>query len=342
MKVTSSSLENAHYRVTLNAEGDVASIFDKSIGKELLSAPIRLAISNDAPRQYPAWNMDFDQEQAAPRAYVSGPAKIRIVEQGPVRVAIEVSRTTEGSRFQQTVSLAAGEAGKRVEFHDAVDWRTLSANLKAVFPLTASNSDATYNWEVGTVERPPAQPRQFEVASHYWIDLTDKSGTYGATILTDVKNASDMRDDHTIRLTLLRTPGLPPGTDGKPAHSSYSDQLNQDWGHHEIAYGLAGHEGDWRQSGTDWQAYRLSTPLLAFTTTPHVGALGRSFSLMSVDNPHIRVLALKKAELSDEIIVRLVEQDGEAAPHVRDQVCRANRSGTRSEWTGAADWTGDA
>ena len=38
---------------------------------------------------------------------------------------------------------------------------------------------------------------------------------------------------------------------------------------------------------------------------------------MSVDNSHIRVLALKKAEMSDEIIVRLVEQDGEAAPHVR-------------------------
>ena len=62
----------------------------------------------------------------------------------------------------------------------------------------------------------PAQPRQFEVASHYWVDLTDKSGSYGATILTDVKNASDMRDDHTIRLTLLRTPGLPPGTMAEP------------------------------------------------------------------------------------------------------------------------------
>ena len=70
---------------------------------------MRLAISNDAPRQWPAWNMDFDQEQAAPRAYVSGPAKIRIVEKGPVRVAIEVSRETEGSRrFVQTVRLVGG------------------------------------------------------------------------------------------------------------------------------------------------------------------------------------------------------------------------------------------
>ena len=312
LKVTESSLENARYRVTLNSAGDVSSIFDKQLNKELLSAPIRLAISYDAPRIYPAWNMEFDQEQAAPRAYVGGPAKVRIVERGPVRVAIEVSRETEGSRFAETVRLSAGDAGNRVEFSDAIDWRTLSANLKAVFPLSASNPMATYNWEIGTVQRPNAFDRQFEVASHHWIDLTDKSGDYGATILTDVKNGSDKRDDNTIRLTLVRTPGfLPNGS------HSYSDQLNQDWGHHDILFGLVGHSGDWKQGQTDWQAYRLSSPLVAFITRSHAGALGRSFSLVSVDNPHIRILALKKAEESDEFILRMVELDGESAENVK-------------------------
>jgi alpha-mannosidase len=313
LKVTQSSLENARYRVTFNTAGDVNSIFDKSLNRELLSAPVRLAISNDAPRQWPAWNMDFDQEQAAPRAYVSGPAKEHIVENGPARIAIEVTRETEGSRFAQTVRLAAGDAGNRVEFSDVVDWRTLSANLKAVFPLSAANSVATYNWEIGTVQRPTALERQFEVASHHWIDQTDKSGAHGTTILTDVKNGSDKRDDNTIRLTLVRTPGKPlPGPGG-----NFPDQLNQDWGRHEILYGFAGHAGDWRQSRMDWQGYRLSTPLVAFTTARHGGALGRSFSLVSVDNPRVRVLALKKSELNDEVIVRLVELNGSAEPSVK-------------------------
>ena len=313
LKVTKSSLENVRYRVVLNANGDVSSIFDKSLNRELLSAPVRLAISNDAPRQWPAWNMDFDQEQATPRDYVSGPAKVRIVENGPARVAIEVSRETEGSRFVQTVRLSAGDAGNRIEFNDVVDWRTLSGNLKAVFPLSAANPMATYNWEIGTVQRPTAFDRQFEVGSHYWIDLTDKSGAYGATILTDVKNGSDKRDDNTIRLTLIRTPGKPlPGPGG-----NFPNQLNQDWGRHEILYGVAGHAGDWRQGQDDWQGYRLSTPLVAFTTARHAGALGRSFSLVSVDNPHIRILALKKSELSDEVIVRMVELAGSAEPGVK-------------------------
>lgn len=130
LKVTQSSLENSRYRVRLNPAGDVSSIFDKLLDKELLSAPVRLAISNDAPTQWPAWNMDFDQEQAAPRAYVCAPERVRVIENGPARVAIEVSRETKGSRFVQTVRLSAGDAGNRVEFSDVIDWRTLSATSR--------------------------------------------------------------------------------------------------------------------------------------------------------------------------------------------------------------------
>ena len=58
LKATESSIENARYRVKLNEQGDVSSIYDKRLNKELLAAPMRLAISNDNPKVYPAWNMD--------------------------------------------------------------------------------------------------------------------------------------------------------------------------------------------------------------------------------------------------------------------------------------------
>jgi alpha-mannosidase len=306
LKVTNSSLENSRYRVSLNNDGDVSRIFDKSLNKELLSAPVRLAISHDSPKQWPAWNMDWDQVHTAPRAYVGGPAQIRVVENGPARVAVEVSREFEGSKFVSTVRLAAGDAGNRVEFANAIDWKLLASNVKATFQLSASNSNATYNWDIGTIQRPNEDERQFEVASHQWIDLTDQSGSYGATILTDVKNASDKFDDHTIRLTLIRTPG----------GANYTDQFNQDWGHHEILFGIAGHEGDWRSAQTDWQGQRLNDPLVAFEAPKHAGALGKEFSLLKIDNPRIRVMALKKAETSNEIVLRMVELDGKPASNV--------------------------
>ena len=307
LKVTESSLENSRYRVAIDKKGDVASIFDKQLNRELLSAPIRLAISTDNPSQWPAWNMDFADEQRAPRTFVSGDAKIRVVEAGPVRVAIEVERQTEGSKFVQTVRLSTGDAGNRVEFSNVIDWATKEANLKAVFPLTAANNLATYNWDVGTIQRPNEEERQFEVASHQWIDLTDKTGSFGATVLTDCKNASDKPDDQTLRLTLIRTPGTRGG---------YADQGTQDVGRHEILFGLAGHKNDWRQAQTDWQAYRLNQPLIAFQSSAHPGALGKSLSLLKVSNGRIRVMAFKKAELSDELIVRMVEMDGQPAANV--------------------------
>jgi alpha-mannosidase len=308
LRVSENSLENQYYLVTLNSDGDVASIFDKSLGKELLSAPARLAISYDNPEQWPAWNMDWDQEQAPPRAYVGGPAKVRVVESGPARVTVEVSRSAAGSQFVQRIRLSAGDAGKRVEFENVIDWNTKESNLKATFPLAASNRMATYNWDIGTIERPTAEPKKFEVPSHQWIDLTDMSGEFGATILTDCKNGSDKPNDNTIRLTLIRTPGTRGG---------YADQGTQDIGNHEFVYGIAGHALDWRAEKTDWQAQRLNDPLATFATAKHSGALGREFSLLKVSNARIRVLALKRAEQGEETIVRLVELDGKPQSNVR-------------------------
>jgi hypothetical protein len=119
---------------------------------------------------------------------------------------------------------------------------------------------------------------------------------------------SNKPNDHTIRLTLIRTPGTRGG---------YADQGTQDLGHHEFVYGIAGHAAGWRQAGTDWQAQRLNDPLIAFETPHHAGALGRQFSLLSVSSSRIRLLALKKAEQADELIARLVELDGRPRPNVR-------------------------
>ena len=152
--------------------------------------------------------------------------------------------------------------------------------------------------------------RQFEVFSHRWIDLTDKSGDYGVTVLTDCKNGSDKPADNTIRLTLLRTPGM------QPLGSAYTDQANQDWGHHEFTFGLVGHAGGWRAAGSDWQGYRLNDPMRAFTTNAHPGSLGKTFSLLQLDNSRVRVFALKKAEHGDEIVVRLAELDGKPQQRV--------------------------
>ncbi|MHB8527588.1 MAG: alpha-mannosidase [Candidatus Acidiferrales bacterium] len=311
LKVTDSSLENARYRIQLNHAGDISSIFDKKLNRELLSAPARLAFQTEKPSQWPAWNMDWSDQSKPPRGYVGGPAKISIVENGPVRVALRVEREAEGSKFVQTIRLSAGDAGNRIEFANSIDWNTREAALKATFPLTASNQDATYNWGAGTIERPADNDKMFEMPSHRWFDLTDHSGKFGVTILSGAKTGSDRPSDNTLRLTLLYTPGV------SAAGQSYRDQGSQDFGHHEFLYGLSSHAGGWRDGGTAWQAYRLDAPLIAFETTKHRGALGKSFSLLKVSDSNVRVMAFKKAENNNDEVVRLVEMSGKPQRAVR-------------------------
>jgi len=311
LKISETSLENSRYKIVVDQNGDVSSIFDKTINKELLSAPLRLALQTEKPHDWPAWNMDWEDQKKPPRGYVQGPATVSVIENGPVRVALQIERETEGSKFVQTIRLSSGNAGNRVEFLNAIDWKTREAALKATFHLSASNPEATYNWDAGTIQRGNNDEKKFEVPSHQWFDLTDKSGTYGVTVLSDCKYGSDKPDDNTLRLTLIYTPGL-----GEGNGRAYSDQLTQDLGHHEFIYGLAGHAGDWQQAQSDWQAYRLNQPLLAFESAKHAGALGKEFSLLKVSNSRVRVLALKKAEEGNDVIVRLVEVDGKTAPDV--------------------------
>lgn len=179
--------------------------------------------------------------------------------------------------------------------------------------FSASNPLATYNWDIGTIQRGNNDEKKFEVPSHQWFDLTDASGAYGVTVLSDSKIASDKPDDGTLRLTLVRTPGIHEKGNGR----AYADQSTQDWGHHEFLYGLAGHAGDWRKEESDWQGQRLNQPLMAFESAKHPGALGKTFSLVSLSTTRVRVLALKKAEQSDEVVIRLVELDGRPARGVR-------------------------
>ena len=129
----------------MDANGDIASVFDKALSRELLQAPARLAFTHDNPGYWPAWNIDWEDQQQPPYAYVKGPAKVTIVERGPVRVALRVERAAEGSTIVQTIRLTAGGAGNHLQVDCDINWRSKDCNFKAVFPLNAANPQATYN-----------------------------------------------------------------------------------------------------------------------------------------------------------------------------------------------------
>jgi alpha-mannosidase len=293
LRVSESSVENDRYVVRISPGGDVSSLRDKEANRELLAGPLRLQMFDDRSITWPAWEIMRSDIDAAPRRLVGGPAKVRIVENGPARVALEIEREVEGSTFIQRVRLASGGSEARVEFDTTLQWKSLGTLLKATFPLTVANPLATYDLGWGAVERTTNTPKLYEVPN-------------------DCKYGWDKPADQTLRLTLLHTPVTGP--------ESYTDQATQDIGRHRLLYAVCGHKGDWR-SAVPWEAARMNQPLLAFQAPMHEGPLGKTFSLVSLDTPQVAVRAIKKAELTDEVIIRLVETAGRPAQDVHVSFC---------------------
>ena len=139
-----------------------------------------------------------------------------------------------------------------------------------------------------------------------WIDITDRSNSYGVSILEDCKYGSDKPDNSTLRLTLMYTPKA----------NTFVYQGTQDWGIHNVKYGIYPHSGDWAYAKTPWRGYFLNNPLIAFETSKHPGDLGKEISLVRSNTHQVDVMALKKAEESNYYIVRVNELYGKDAKNV--------------------------
>lgn len=304
LSVANDRLENARYRVKLDANGDVASVFDKEARSELLQAPAGIELFDDESPEWPAWEVRWEAVSKPPVARLDNPT-IKIIERGPVRVALEITRQVKGSTFVQRVSLS--ENGDRVDFDTQVDWKTTGTLVKASFPLHASNPKATFDLGLGAIERGNSQPNLYEVPAQQWADITDAAtGSYGVSILNNSKYGWDKPADNMLRLSLLHTPVV-----GK----RYIYQATNDIGHHRFIYSITGHVRDWRDGDIPSRAARLNQPLEAFQTAPHRGRLGTSFSMLHLGGSanQVAVRAFKKAEDSDEIVLRLQELYGKPA-----------------------------
>ncbi|MCX6132196.1 MAG: glycosyl hydrolase-related protein [Ignavibacteriales bacterium] len=312
--VGKSSLENNRYVVTIDKNGDIAGIFDKQVGKELLEKPAQLEFIADFPASKPAWHIDWKDIKEPARSVAGNPVSIRVVENGPLRIAIEVVRDNEGSRIVQRIRLSTGTDGSRVEVANLIDWKSRGALLKAAFHLTASAPKATYNLDLGTIQRGNRQATQFEVPHHAWLDLTDDSGAYGVSLLTGSKYGSDKPDDNTLRLTLLHSPDTEEWEDETVDRGRTREMRWQDWGRHEFSYAIAGHTGDWREGQTHWEAQRFEQRPAAFAVPHYRGNKGSSFSLLNINTPQVNVQAIKMAENGSGVVVRLQELTGHRCP----------------------------
>ena len=285
-------LENALVRVEIGDDGTLASVHDKRAGREVLAGRgNQLWAYVDKPRDWDAWDLEAtyaEDGQELPPA-----DEIRIVEPGPHRAAIRVTRTFRGSRVVQDVRLWAGSA--RIDLFTRIDWHDRRWLLKARFPLAVRSARATFETAFGVVERPTHRntswdAAKFEVPGHRFADLSEPG--YGAALLNDGRYGHHALGNE-LGLSLLRSPVWP-------------DPL-ADEGAHELTYSLLPHPGGWLEGGVLAEAEDLNRPLPCRPTRAAAGASLRPLRLTGMP---AGLGALKPLEDGGGLVLRVYEPQG--------------------------------
>ena len=196
-------MENQKYIVTLNRKGNISSILDKELDeKEILKEPITLGLFNyTGSKDWPAWEMNY-KEANKDADRIPNVVTVTVLEQGPARVSFKVIQQDKKSTFTNIVALTDG--CDIVEVYSEIEWQSLRTLAKNKFSFTCENDKATFDLGLGAIERGNMTENLFEVPAQKWVDLTDKSGEFGVSVLSECKYGWDKYKDNTLRLTAIQ------------------------------------------------------------------------------------------------------------------------------------------
>lgn len=297
INMTQTHIENNYFAITLDEHAEMTSIFDKKAQREVLKPGQKgnqLQAFEDKPMYWDNWDIDIFYSEKM--WIVDDVQSVEVIEHGPVRSVLRITRQFVDSKIVQDVIVYAQMA--KIDFQTFVDWKQSQVLLKAAFPVEINTTKATYEIQYGNLERPTHKntswdQARFEVCAHKWADISE--GDYGVSLLNESKYGHDILDG-TMRLTLLKSGTMPHPT---------TDQEE-----HNFTYSLHPHQHDWQAAKTVEFAEMLNVPCEThLLPAGQTGVLPATFSLLAVDKSNILIEVIKKAEADDSIIVRMYENN---------------------------------
>ncbi len=349
--VSGLTLANSQVEVVIDpASGNLKSLKRKGMETNFLRADnpgASLEVWEDkppkAPAGEPAWNIYLGADNKLDKA-----ESVKVVETGPIRAVVQVKKSFGQSTFIENIVLYSH--ADRVDFELSADWHEKYRFAKVAFPVSFKSVYATYEIPYAAIQRydytltedpgirlssPPrawemADRTKFEVAGQRWADVSNQAGDYGVTLLNHSKYGFSY-EGNTLRMSLIRAPRR--GYPDMP--ETWSDQSDDPIvGIHHIRYALVPHRGSWQDAQATRRGIEFNAPLLAKSEPSHDGPLATSYSMLGVTPSSVAVEAIKKAEDSNEYIVRLYETEDIAATAVLNftRVPRSARETDMMEW----------
>lgn len=288
-------LENELIRVQFDEEGQLISLFDKEVQRELIPENFKgnkFRLFDDKPGKYDAW--DIVDSYRKNEIDITDNCKLEIDEYGPLRKSLILEKSIGDSYLEQKIIIYNNS--KRIDFETKIDWVERQKLLKVDFPVNINSTYATYDIAYGNIERSNHRntsydEAKFEVPAHLWMDLSQSD--YGVSILNDCKYGYEC-DDNIMKITLLKG-------------SVYPDP-EADKGVHKFTYSLYPHNADWRDANIIEKSLDFNNQLVGIKTKVNKNELNKKQSFIKSFDDNITLEAFKVAEDGKGVIIRVVEQ----------------------------------
>ena len=296
IRIGTDMIENDRIAVRFDEKMHIVSLLDKISGRELIpkgQVGHRLMAYEDRPARDDAWNVQAYHTEKGTE--IDQVLSAEVLESGPVRGLIRVHYRFRSSDLYMDISVTQGSP--LLDFHYEIDWHEHHYFVKAEYPVHVNATRATYDIQFGYLERSITTNTlwdfgHFEACAHKYADLSDAG--HGLAILNDCKYGYSA-SRNLLAISLLKC-------------ATYPDPM-QDQGHHTFSYALYAHEGDQAAAHVRALAYEYNDPVRAVFSPRKSGTLPDRFSLFKLSASNIILETVKKAEDSDDWILRLYESE---------------------------------
>ncbi len=298
-------LRNDWWRIGISSStGCIGELFDLSNGVSVLREPgMSLVVLDDPSDTWSHGSAAFQSEVGRFRA-----DSVVLEESGPVRACVRSTLSYGSSRIVHRVRLY--RELPIIEGELTIHWAEKRRMLKLALPTAFRDGVATYETPYGQVVRSAdgnEQPGQQWADLTGWLEADDRRSRYGLSIINDCKYSYDATPDE-LRMALLRSPAY---AHHDPAVLDMSHEYQFiDQGQQIVRYRLVPHDGGLTGSQLSRRAVELNMSPIWVNEHSHSGRLPGSISFLSVAPATVVAMTLKKAERTDDLIVRACETEG--------------------------------
>ena len=298
LKADNNTLENSLVKIELDKEtGSVTKYLFKSDSTDLAGGMLcKAVICDDSENDTWAHAVtDFNIDKGE----FSG-GEMKLIESGPLRATIKSTTYYGKSTLIRYYSLYNNS--EKLHVRTIIDFNEEYSLCKFSFNTSLKKPKAVYSMPYGFIEKPVNGE---EEPCHGWCDIHDESGK-GLAVINDSKYSfcavgSDLRMIAARNCAYL---------DHFGQKSRDSEMRFIDKGEQEFSIILIPHKSK-NNALYFKESEILNTPVTVQQESHHSGSLPVKYSGIEIDNDNIAVTAVKQAEDSDGIVMRIVETAGE-------------------------------